>query len=171
MLKKSQIFIFDLIISFVILIVSLGMLTLYFIEIEDNSNIFHSGREVMSSITTTNINLLNDDEIKAMFRDGYIKNIQNTVAQQIAEFHYRGDDNMARNLTRVFVEDFFQGQININITLTDGSSELLLYSDINKPGLTLEDAATSTSISKTIFGFINKTDFYGPYNMTLLIWQ
>ena len=87
--RKSQIFIFDFITSFIILIVAIVIVLSYFQSTSDNVDIYGINLEIIDSFTTTNINSLNNEEVRNLFIAREITNIENTIAQQVGEFYYR----------------------------------------------------------------------------------
>jgi hypothetical protein len=106
-----------------------------------------------------------------MFRNNQIKNPQNTVAQQIAEFYYRGNQELAENLTRIFVEDFINDYLNLQVVLYDSSGvEEELYAE-RRSSVTFKNAEITATTKREVFGFINKTTSYGPYMFEVRVWQ
>ena len=117
--SKSQIYILDLIFSMTILVVSIGVAASYFGNTTDNQDIYTINSQILNGLTLTEINSLNNEEIREMFRDNEIKNPENTVAQQIGEFYDRNNTELAENLTRVFVGDFINDYLNLQVRLYD----------------------------------------------------
>ncbi len=169
---RAQIFIFDMILSFVILLLAVALIFNYYMNTEENLDIYNLNMDILNGLTNTKINDLNDQEIRVLFVQGKIKNIENTVAQQVSEFYFYGNKNLAQNLTKIFSEDYAQNQINLNITIQieDKSSpeEQLFYS--GKNNINSDDSSVVASSSRVIFGF-NSTDYYGPYVFRVKIWK
>lgn len=165
--KKSQIFFFDLIFSFVILVVALGIFFTYFLVVNDNEDIHSLNREIMERFTTTNINALNNDEVRAMFVQNKITNIENTVAQQVAEFYYDGENDLAQNLTRIFVQSFVSVELNVEVRIENTSNSLILYD--NEPRTPREDAQIISSQNRDVIGF-REDETFGPYTFKIDIW-
>jgi len=169
---KSQIFIFDLIFSVVIIIVSLGIVGSYFVNTNYNVDIYDLNNQILNGFTQTKINSLNSLEIRKMFINNQIKNIDNTVAQQVGEFYYLGNISLAKNLTTVFIKDYLSRQMNFNLTFYNDSNianPITLYSKINN-GVNYKDSQITSSTSRTIFGFINTSNYYGPYTFKVQLW-
>ena len=172
MSKKSQIFMFDLIFSFVVIILTLSLVFNYYIDVNLNVDIHELNKNILSGFTHTKINTLNDEEIRDIFKQGKIKNIYNTIAQQVSEFYYYNDDLYAKNLSRIFVEDYIRKEMNFNITLENKTGSIfVLYEQINRPEISITDSSIVSRTSRTIFGFNNATDFYGPYTFKIEIWM
>ena len=173
MKKKTQLFLFDLILSFIILIVVISLLFIYSSSSVENINVFRLNLEIMSGFTTTNINELNDEEVRQMFINRKITNIHNSVAQQVAEFYFYDEPVLAQNLTRIFMGSSFQDNYNVNLSiLLDNGTRYDVFNIISpnmpKP---IEDSEIASSLDKTVIGFINRTDYFGPYKFTLKIWS
>ncbi len=171
--NKGQFFLFDLILSIVIIIVSLSLIFNYYIYVEEDSDLYELNKNIINSFTNTKINDLNDDVVRDMFRKNYIKNIENTVAQQVIEFYFDANNpvlkkKLAKNLTRVFVEDYIDKQMNFNFTLsnsTDSSCSdcvFVLHTALNKKEVSFEDASVVSVNNRRIFGF-EGTKVHGPY--------
>lgn len=168
--KRSQIFIFDLILATLILIVSVGIFFSYYgSSSSSNPNLYSLTEQIISSLTSTQINSLNDPGVISMFQNNQIRNIENSVANQISEFHYLNNENLAKNLTNIFVKNYINSQSNINITLFDGTNTISVFSQ-NPTGISIEDSSSISIRSRTIFGFVNKTSSYGPYTLKVSIW-
>jgi hypothetical protein len=173
MKKKSQLFLFDGIIGFTLIIIALGVILTYYSTSYESQNIHYLNQELLNSYTNTKINDLNDDEIRDFFRQGQIRNIQNSIAQQTAEFHFEGKDELAKNLTRIFVEDFVTKQMNTQVLIYDNTTintPTELFNKINR-NINLADAKSVSSTKRTVIGFLDTTTIYGPYTIQILLWQ
>ena len=168
--KKAQIFIFDFILSIVILIISIGIILSYFNNTTENVDVYDLNHLILDGFTKTKINSLNDEEIRLLFVYNKIQNIENTIAQQASEFYYEGDLELAQNVTRIFVSDFITNQMNVNITLSNSTFNYNLYEDINKR-ISFDDAEIASVTNRLIIGYINDTAYYGPFNIEVRIWQ
>ena len=124
----------------------------------------------MNSFTKVEINDLNDVDIRTFFKNGHIKNIHNTIAQQTAEFYYTGKYGLAKNLTRIFTTDFITKQMNAQIILYNQTNSYELYLKENRK-ISLTSANIIASTKRSIIGFINATHNYGPYTLEIIIWQ
>jgi hypothetical protein len=127
----------------------------------------------LDGYTNVNINSLNDEAIRKMFVQNKIKNIENTIAQQVIEFYENGDTVMAQNLTRTYVEDYLDKQMNFKITFKNetSSTPTILFEEINRPEISLDDAEISSSTKRTVFAFKNTSEFYGPMTFEIKIWK
>jgi hypothetical protein len=171
MYKKSQILIFDFILSLVILVIFFGLIFSYYFDKTDNYDIYGENLNLLNGFTMTKINSLNDLEIRDLFIQGSIKNIENTIANQVAEFYYSGDYVLARNLTRIFASNYIGNNYNTQILLINQTgSEFLLYENIVFD-VSFNDSEVSSSISRKIFGFINLNQAYGPYDFKIRSWR
>lgn len=168
--RKSQLFLMDLITAVVILFLSLGVIFSYFSTTNENLEIYDLNKNLMESFTTIKVNSLNNPEIRRLFILGEIKNIENTVAQQVAEFYSENRVDMARNLSELFFKDYIGGQTNVNVTLSNETKSLVIFSSIKKVKAFEEASITSTS-QRTVFGFIDRKTPIGPYYVIIRTWQ
>ena len=168
---KSQIFIFDMILSFIIIIISLGIVLSYFVTTTENIDIYDYNYQILSGFTQTKINSLNNEEVRIMFINNQIRNIDNTVAQQVGEFYHNGDLILAQNLTRIFVSDYVNSQMNFRITIYNNTNSYILFNITNQGKEDIELSTVSSVKERTIFGFINKTQIYGPDKIKIEIWM
>lgn len=167
---KSQLFIFDLILSLIILVVSLGIAFSYFSNTSSNIDIYDLNNEIMNSFTLTELNSLNGKYIRDLFVNGQIKNYHNTVAQQVSEFYYLGKLDLAQNLSEFFVKDFIRKEFNFNISLINNSNIVTLYTNSN-PTISVENSTLISVSKRSVYGFLNLSNSYGPYEFKVVMWQ
>lgn len=168
--KKSQIFLFDLISSLVIIIVTLGIVFSYYTVSSQNVDLYSQNQEIMSSLSQTRVNSLNNEEIRQLFIQSEIRNVDNTVGQQIGEFYARGRLDLARNISESFLDDFVLQQVNFQLLLLNESTVIYLYNE-TPSNLAFEDSSISSVTRRTIFGFSNSTTLFGPYVFEMRLWQ
>ncbi len=164
---------FDMILSIVIIIVSLGIIFSYFTTTNENVDIYTYNYQILSGFTQTKINTLNNEEVREMFIDNKIKNIDNTVAQQVGEFYHTGNTSYAENLTRIFVEDYVNKQMSFRVSISNSTVPLnftVLFEDIKNDLNSTEDGTISSVTQRTIFGFIDKDTVYSDI-IKIEIWM
>lgn len=166
MKKKSQIFLFDLILSVTILIVSIGLIAVYYSNTIKNDDIYSSNLNFIQSFSKTKINSLNNDEIRLYFTQSKIRNIENTLAQQVSEFHYRGFNEDSINLTRIIARDFFSSQMNVEIYLIDSGGSYLLFNQTRREK---SQASIVSVFQRDVIGFFEGSP-YGPYTIVSEVW-
>lgn len=169
-MKKSQIFIFDIILAFIIILVGISVFFLYDFYEFDNQQLYSINKNILKGISMTQINSLNDDEIRIFFSQNKIKNIKNTVAEQIVEFCYENEIELAQNLTKIFVKNYVNHQLNINITLENSSFVQTLYV-LKVNDVSFKDSYVSSQTSKEFFSFLNSKEVFGPCQIKIKIWQ
>jgi hypothetical protein len=170
--KKSQLFVFDMILSFLIVVISLTLVFNYYFITFDNENVYNLNREILNGITDTSINSLNDKMVRTLFTRNKIQNVENTVAQQIVEFYSEGHLELAENLTESYVKDFIDPKMNFNISIKNDTmtSYYSLFSKINQPQITKDNANLITVNKRTVFTYKGKSKFYGPIIFKVEIW-
>jgi len=176
MMKKTQIFLFDLIFAFVIFIVSITLFYTYYINVDENVNVYDLNINIINSFTNTKLNDLNDKEIRDLFIQNKIRNIENTVAEQVVEFYEANKSNPveAQYLSKIYVKDYIDKQMNFEFTLeneTDVLTTLYRYPELpDDYKVSFENSTIATRSQRLIFGFKNQTEFYGPYLLKVKIW-
>ncbi len=153
-MKKSQIFIFDIFVAFLILLISLLIFFSYFIDSQRSDNLFNLNLEIMNGFTQTKINDLNNLEIRKMFISGEIRNVENSIAQQVAEFYSLNKIELAENLSKIYLSSISSRNINFLVSIKNESlsyDELYSYSALNS--VNSEEALRSSSLQRTIFIF------------------
>ena len=172
--QKSQVYLFDLIVSFFILLGVLVIAVRYYSSETANSDIYEQGQELLDRYTTTNINSLNDEYVRELFRDNKVTNIENTVAQQVAEFYYVGDIDAAGNLTQLFLGTKLLSEVNLNLSLYNESDGVyyVLYAIRGKGGsLQIKDATVSSVYKRLVAGYSNETKNSYEYEFEVEIWE
>ena len=171
--KRSQIFLFDLIFAFVILTVTLALFYAYYLDVDENTNIYDLNMNILNGFTNTKINSLNDVEIRDFFIQYKITNIDNSVAEQVVEFHHNGQSEDASKLTRIFVQDYVDKQMNFVLSLENetGGNYTVLYEYPTVHRISFENSTIATSSERLIFSFQNQSEFYGPYVFKVRIWK
>ena len=173
---KSQIFVVDLVFSFVLLIVTVAVLFTYYVDTDQNVDIYQVNVDILDSLSKTRINSLNDQTIRELFQNAATRrniNVENTLAQQIIQF-VRLDavdgEELARNITNVIVNSYVGRELNVNLTLTNGSEVTPLYYVNNAGNPVFKDATISSSNERLIIGFVNRTEYYDNYLLQLRVW-
>lgn len=167
--KKSQIFMFDFITALVIIVVGIAIILSYFqIELE-NTNVYDLNLQIMDSFTTNKINDLNNAEVRELFIQRRINNVENTIAQQVSEFYFRNSSSgLANSLTELYISDFISNAHNINVSISDGVIEESIYLQLSNP-TSMDDSELSSSITRVIFGVWGSDSFV--YDLRIDIWQ
>jgi len=177
MMKKTQIFLFDLIFAFVIFIVSMTLIYTYYIDVEENVNIYDLNVNIINGFTNTKLNNLNDQEIRDLFIQNKIRNIENTIAEQVVEFYEANKTTPveAKYLTKIYVQDYIDKQMNFEFTLENETDILTTLYQYPEPPMdykvSFENSTIATNTQRLIFGFKNQTYFYGPYILRVKIWM
>jgi len=171
--KTAQIFMFDLIFSSIVLVVTLGVIFSYVVGTTSNEEIYSLGLQITDSFTQTKLNALNDERVRDMFKDPTIRNlinIENTVAQQAVQFEYLGRRDLAKNLTKIFIESYVKGEFGYNLTLEKNNEVITLFSQKGIDFPSFEESRISSRIQRSVLGYINRTDLYEGYIVRLDIW-
>ena len=168
--SKGQIFMMDLIFSFVILIVALGIASIYYSEVSNDDGLYEFTQDSLNRITTTSINSLNSPEIRNLFVQGKINNIENSIAQQVSIFYENGDLELARNVTRIYFENTEGNQYFMNISLINTTNSYSLYSS-PVIRVSYEESKVSYAMSREVIAFTNRSQIIGPYTFQIILWQ
>ena len=168
--NRSQIFIFDLIFSIVIIVVSIAVAFSNYSNTLSNEDLYNLNSQILNGFTQTEINSLNDVAIRDMFINGKIKNIHNTIAQQVTDFLLNSDINSAKNLTSIYVNDYISRQMNFNLSMKNSSGSIVTLFYLENIGNKFEDAQITSSSKRKIISFTNTTNGYQIYTFEVRIW-
>jgi hypothetical protein len=170
--KKSQMFVFDLIFSFFIIIVSVGILYSYYYHIGYNNEIYSINKKIMNELTTVEVNSLNDENIRKLFTSGKIQNPKNTIAKQILEFSIDSNNQNSILLLNQTIKNLLPKNYNLKLTLLnlDNTLNMPIYSILNSK-ISKFNSTILTTNKKTILSFKNISKVYGPKILNLELWQ
>jgi flagellar basal body-associated protein FliL len=157
--SKSQIFMLDLIVAVVLIVVSLGIFFTFFINTDSQADMYDVVSQLTESMSSTKINDLNNQFVRDLFIDQEIRNIDNTILQQVSEFENTGRRELAQNLTKELTNVYIQDKIGYNITLKTSVSGTPIILDSSQRYASREEAKAVASIQRQVTGF-NETDFY-----------
>ncbi len=169
--KKSQIFTFDLILATVILVVAVVITLSYFSDSVSNANLVGLNQRILNDFTQTQVNSLNGVEIRQMFINGDIKNIHNTIAQQVVDFVSNSNIILAQNLTKFFVKGYLSKNFNFNLSLTNSSGSVITLFYLNNNGIKFKDCVVSSDFKRKIISFTNVSKGYEIYTFEVKMWQ
>lgn len=157
----------DMISSAVIIVIAVGIALYYTTSLQEEENLYDLSIEIMEKYTTSSINTFNNVEIRQFFLDNKISNIDNSLAQQTAEFYVRGDPGDAEELTEVFIETFERRNFYINISLENQTNQYTPY--ISDNAIDFEKAETSYVSTRKIL-LIQNSKVY-TFDVEVRIWQ
>ena len=167
--RIGQIFMFDLIFSFVILIVFFAISFAYYSDTSDTESLYELNQDIMNRFTTVKINSLNSQEIRDFFKTSRIRNVENRVSQQVVEFYHYGDILSAQNLTRVFVSSYDSRSLFIDVLIKNQTNEFSLYQSTNVR-VSFNDSTQSYVTRRSIQSFVN-SELIGPYLLEVRVWR
>lgn len=159
----------DLIISVVILVVAVGTVYIYFNETVSNDRSAEMANNIMSIYTTEPIRNINIEGMREIIDRGDVRNVENTLAQQAGKFYYRGEENLAQEITHIYMDWFERDNYNFEVVLLDEDTEVTLYYSSERTR-NLEEAQAVSSVSRETLGYINRTDYYN-YELRVRVWQ
>ncbi len=154
----------DIILSFFFILVTVGIIYSFTIVDYSNNEVYSSNLRILDGLCNTGINELNSDYIVQLFREGMIKDIGFSIAQQIGYFIYIGNYSYAINLTRDFVKDIVPKGISVEISM---GGVLLYNKNYSTP---FKNATTRFVTSRKILGFINSSRYF-EYDLEVATWQ
>lgn len=165
--KKSQFFMFDLIFSFVILVVAIGIALYYSTSSFQEEGLFDLSQNIIDQYTTTSINSLNNQEIRDFFLNNQITNIDNSIAQQSAEFYLDSQISEVQTLNRVFIETYERRNLYISLALINETNSFQTYITPGAPSF--ENSKTSYVNSREILLIYG--DDVKTFTAEVKIWQ
>ena len=167
-MKKAQIFMLDFILSIVVLVIAFVIVFSYFGSTTPNKNIYDLNNEIVNAFTTTKINSLNDENIRLYFTAQKIKNVENTIAQQVGEFYFLNQTSDAQGLTRDFMSIYISNQVNINVLIVNNSDEISIFNKTNK-GSSFQGSQISSTTNRLVLGSYNGSLY--SYEFSVRLWQ
>lgn len=168
--NKSQIFVLDLIFSIIILVVTFTVAFSYYSNQKDNTFIYDLNSNIVNSLTQTKINSLNNDIFIEMFKNGNIKNIDDTIVIELINLIDDNNLNLAQNVTKLFLNNYNIKGTNINITLSNSSNIYNLY-NYSDSYLSFNQSEISAVISRKIILYNPSLVDYNIFNLEVKIWQ
>ncbi|MCH8520083.1 MAG: hypothetical protein LAT82_04995 [Nanoarchaeota archaeon] len=168
--KKSQIFIIDLILAFVIVVVTIGVIAANYVNTDSQRDLFDIAFRTSNSMGSIGINDLNNEYVRQLFIQQRIQNIDNTIIQQISDFYIRGETEYARNLTNEISQIYIPNSVGYNITLIDVTNEGVIFElDSNQRFGSREESDSIASIEKQIIIFRGVESYFHRYKIE--VWR
>lgn len=176
--KKSYFFTLDAMLSVGILVLGSFLIFTSYTKVPSKVQVAILSEDIMDFLSTTKIEELNNPYAGIggeLWSQGYIKNKDNTLLQQIGEFYYKyriTDDEEFLTIAEKFI-------INITNELIPPQfkSEFLIDDVLLHPSDPTQQHIYSkgnTSIllpsRKLTYGILND-DLFGPYEIEVLVWQ
>lgn len=152
---KSQIFLLDFIFASILFVISIGIFFIYFSFSEPQEDLYEVVYRVSSLMSSTKINDLNNDYVRDLFIAREIRNIDNTLLQQISEFYVRGDLIKAQNLTREIAGIYILERIGYSISF-EYEESINTINTVELDNSTIfprDEARTLATIQRRIIGF------------------
>lgn len=165
--KKSQIFMIDFITASVLFVISVTIFFSYYYISDSPESLYDVVFDLSDVMSNLQINSLNNDYVRLLFVQQKINDIDNTIIQQISDFHERGMANEALNLTNEITSIYITDQIGYSITLND-SGTIVLLDNSSQFGTRLS-ARNIAVIQRQIIGIENVTPYVHIY--TFEVWR
>lgn len=169
--KNSQIFLLDFIFATVLIIVSIGTFFVYYSLSDPQEDLFDIVYRLSNTMSSTQINDLNNEFVRDLFISGEVTNIDNTILQQISEFYERGETDLAKNLTQQVVSTYLIDRIGYEITLVELNSATPTPEVLDSSGsfLDRDESKTVATIQRQIIGFQGPNPYVHRY--TFEVWR
>lgn len=169
--NNSQIFLLDFIFATVLIIVSIGTFFVYYSLFDPQEDLFDIVYRLSNTMSSTQINDLNNDFVRDLFINREITNIDNTILQQTSEFYERGNLTLARNLTEQITATYLVDRIGYEITLVDLGPTTPTPEVLDSSGsfLDKDESKTVARIQRQIIGFQDSNPYVHRY--TFEVWR
>lgn len=165
--KKSQIFMLDFITAVVLFVISITIFFSYYYISDPTESLFDVVFDLSDTFSSLQINKLNNDYVRSLFIEQKINDIDNTILQQISDFHERGMPDDAQNLTKEITNIYITEQVGYSIMLDDSITQVLL--DNSSKFGSRADARNIAVIQRQIIGIENVTPYVHVY--TFEVWR
>ncbi len=161
--RGSYFFVLDAIIASMIIVTTILIINNSNFYQPETRQTFLIANDIMDLMVDTSIKDYRNDYINFLFESNIIEDYDQSIADQIAMFHYSGDNDYATNLTKNVIEELLLEQYGISYSIDDTIIYSRTTDRINNSNFVL----TSKRI---IFVSTNETVFYGPDIGELKIW-
>ncbi len=175
--RKGYFFLIDAFLAMSVM--ALGMLLIYSFHSYSPQQVqpLLLADDVMESLSSNNVDDLAGNTSRAGFyvrllaERGNITNMQNTLLEQIGEYYWLGEDDLARgfaiNITSEIVPNQYGFEYHINpVNLTH--SDFVIR--INSITATPEDAMMLVTSKRVVAGVANESMMWGPMVMEARVW-
>ena len=120
--------------------------------------------DFIAYIQNTQVRDFQGDFTQESIADGNITKLDNTLFEQVADFHYRN------NLTnaRLFLQELVDASIPSHVSIRYFYSGDLIYYKTEFP---LDEAKFVLSSKKVAVAIINNSVIYGPHMVEVMVWS
>ncbi|MBI3032963.1 hypothetical protein HYY69_05805 [Candidatus Woesearchaeota archaeon] len=190
--KKGYFFTMDSIIALFILVIGMSVIFAFKVSEPPTQQSEIYSLDLMNFLAKTKIKEINDQYVFDLINKDIIRNTENTVLEQLAEFNYRYQKDpascpgaedclmtakkLSEKLTAKLVPQQYGFKISIYEPLPPGvvgkGTTTLIYE--NKQGIKLENARVILPVRRLVHGLYEDAagaSIYGPYLGEVVLWQ
>lgn len=173
MKKRGYFFTLDAFLALGILVIGVAILMSSYTRTPEKEQTTNIAEDTLNFFANTKIENFNNPYFGAsgtFVQEGYIKDTQKTLLQQLGQFYYDSELDKAESLITNVTKELILFQYNYeflidNVTICPRS-----------PSEEFKKSKTNMNIlfpaRKLSFGTINKSlDLFGPYEVEVLVWQ
>ena len=163
MFRKGFFFTLDAFVAVFIVVAGLLLLLINFTIQPYESQVVYLSEDVINFLSSSKVGPGDSNSLllEDMRNEGNISNFDNTLLEQLSEFHFTDRNHLAlelaTNLTEGLLEPTHEMSIIINKSIIYNSS------------LQYNDTIFLVSSKRIVFGLINETHFWGPLEQVVLI--
>ncbi len=195
--KRAYFFTMDSIIALFILVIGMSVIFAFKVSEPPTQQSELYSIDLMNFLARTQIKEINDQYVFDLINKDIIKNTENTVLEQFAEFYYRSINApdscpsqepteadcmiIAQKLAEKLTENLVPNQYSFKISvyeppaegvLPDASNTRLIYE--NKQAVKFENARVVLPVRRLVHGLYEDelgANIYGPYLGEVMLWQ
>ncbi|MBC8501176.1 MAG: hypothetical protein H8D38_05450 [DPANN group archaeon] len=166
--RGAYFFVLDALLGGAIFLISVVMIMGSYMNVPQTKQSYVLAEDLMNVLLNTKVIEFRDPFIQYLADNGNITNPEQTLFQQIAELHYKDEDNLAFNLTRNILDSLLPEQYGVSYIIMEEDKNTTIY---NRSIDRINISKFTISSKKITFFAINQTDYFGPDITELKIWN
>ncbi|MFH1770378.1 MAG: hypothetical protein ABH828_02360 [archaeon] len=166
--RGAYFFVLDALIGGTIFLITVVMILNSYVGTPQTRQSYMIAEDLSSFLLNTKIIEYRDPYITDLDERGLITDPHQSIFQQIVQFHYTGENELAHNLTSSVFNSLVSEQYGISFLIVENGVETIIY---NRSVDKLASAQFHLASRKISFFAINQTDYYGPDIVELRLWN
>ncbi len=160
--KSGYFFLIDSLVAIGVLTVGIVLILSYVERTPRTEQPYTVSEDILNLLQKNRVRDINNNYIDLLRADGNITDTAKPLMEQIAEFYYRGEQDLIspflRNITRQLIPSEYNYVLNIDNTTVHNVSRMSIL-----------DARYVTPARAVVHG-LYKSELYGPYSVEVISW-
>lgn len=166
--RGAYFFVLDALIGGTIFLITIVMILNSYVGVPQTRQSYMIAEDLSAFLLNTKIIEYRDPYITELDEKGLITNPHQSIFQQIAQFHYTGENGLAHNLTKRVFNSLVSEQYGISYSIIEDGTETMIY---NRSVEKIVSSRFLLSSRKISFFAVNQTTYYGPDIVELRLWN